>query len=102
MHGKQRWRRERTKRDTFQGTVLDKKRLIAQRSAVSTIQVQFVGEDKEVRPEEVSSVALTGMKETIEAFLGSKVNDAAMTVSTCLNDPQGQPTQVHRVLSVFH
>ena len=40
------------------------------------IVVNFMGEEKKFHPEEVSSMILTKMKETAEAYLGVKVNDA--------------------------
>ncbi len=42
--------------------------------------VNFMGEEKKFHPEEVSSMILTKMKETAEAYLGVKVNDAVVTV----------------------
>ena len=40
------------------------------------IVVQSQGEEKTFHPEEISSMILTKMKETAEAYLGTKVNDA--------------------------
>eukprot|EP00419_Tripos_fusus_P035802 CAMPEP_0172777220 /NCGR_PEP_ID=MMETSP1074-20121228/201282_1 /TAXON_ID=2916 /ORGANISM="Ceratium fusus, Strain PA161109" /LENGTH=732 /DNA_ID=CAMNT_0013614133 /DNA_START=63 /DNA_END=2263 /DNA_ORIENTATION=+ len=44
------------------------------------IQVTASGEDKKFHPEEVSSMILLKMKETAEAYLGGKINDAVVTV----------------------
>jgi L1 cell adhesion molecule like protein len=57
------------------------------------IQVNFSGEDKKFHPEEVSSMILTKMKETAEAYLGTKVNDAVVTVPAYFNDSQRQATK---------
>jgi L1 cell adhesion molecule like protein len=57
------------------------------------IQVNFAGEDKKFHPEEVSSMILTKMKETAEAYLGTKVNDAVVTVPAYFNDSQRQATK---------
>uniref|UniRef100_A0A914BVE9 Heat shock protein 70 n=1 Tax=Acrobeloides nanus TaxID=290746 RepID=A0A914BVE9_9BILA len=57
------------------------------------IQVEFKGETKTFFPEEVSSMVLTKMKETAEAFLGSTVKDAVITVPAYFNDSQRQATK---------
>merc|ERR1712227_1119488 len=57
------------------------------------IQVQFMGEEKKFHPEEVSSMVLTKMKETAEAYLGTKVSDAVVTVPAYFNDSQRQATK---------
>mmetsp|Transcript_28247 Transcript_28247/g.45740 ORF Transcript_28247/g.45740 Transcript_28247/m.45740 type:complete len:177 (+) Transcript_28247:155-685(+) len=44
------------------------------------VQVQVKDETKTFSPEEVSSMILTKMKETAEAFLGKKVKNAVVTV----------------------
>merc|ERR1712100_497894 len=82
-------------------TVFDAKRLIGRKFADPIVQadiklwpfkvvsgsgdkpmivVNFMGEEKKFHPEEVSSMILTKMKETAEAYLGTKVNDAVVTV----------------------
>jgi len=57
------------------------------------IEVHVNGEDKKFHPEEISSMILTKMKETAEAYLGTKVNDAVVTVPAYFNDSQRQATK---------
>lgn len=57
------------------------------------IQVEFHGEVKRFNPEEISSMVLTKMKETAEAFLGQNVRDAVITVPAYFNDSQRQATK---------
>lgn len=57
------------------------------------IQVKFKGETKQFAPEEISSMVLTKMKETAEAFLGSTVKDAVVTVPAYFNNSQREATK---------
>merc|ERR1711959_344965 len=57
------------------------------------IQVQFKGEEKIFSPEEISSMVLTKMKETGEAFTGKAVKDVVVTVPAYFNDSQRQATK---------
>jgi L1 cell adhesion molecule like protein len=57
------------------------------------IHVQFKGEDKQFKPEEISSMILTKMKETAEAFLGHEIKNAVITVPAYFNDSQRQATK---------
>uniref|UniRef100_A0A914HC32 Heat shock protein 70 n=1 Tax=Globodera rostochiensis TaxID=31243 RepID=A0A914HC32_GLORO len=56
------------------------------------VQVEGSRENKTFSPEEVSSMVLTKMKETAEAFLGQTVKDAVVTVTVpaYFNDSQRQ------------
>lgn len=57
------------------------------------IRVEHKGEMKTFAPEEISSMVLTKMKETAEAFLGTTVADAVITVPAYFNDSQRQATK---------
>ena len=57
------------------------------------IRVTFKGEKKEFYPEEISSMVLTKMKDTAEAYTGKKVEDAVITVPAYFNDGQRQATK---------
>ncbi|KAF6017696.1 hypothetical protein EB796_023978 [Bugula neritina] len=57
------------------------------------IQVEHLNQTKVLTPEEISSMVLTSMKETAEAYLGEKVTDAVVTVPAYFNDSQRQATK---------
>jgi len=57
------------------------------------ISVEYKGERKQFLPEEISSMVLTKMKETAEAYLGQKVTDAVVTVPAYFNDQQRNCTK---------
>merc|ERR1712017_48885 len=57
------------------------------------IQVNFKGEEKTFSPEEISSMVLTKMKETGEAFTGKDIKDVVITVPAYFNDSQRQATK---------
>ncbi|KAI9145052.1 70 kDa heat shock protein 3 [Paraphysoderma sedebokerense] len=57
------------------------------------IQVVYKGETKTFSPEEISSMVLIKMRETAEAYLGTKVNHAVVTVPAYFNDSQRQATK---------
>jgi len=66
---------------------------VVERSGKPLIQVEYKGEDKVFTPEEISSMVLSKMKETAEAFLGLKVTQAVVTVPAYFNDAQRQATK---------
>jgi L1 cell adhesion molecule like protein len=96
-----------------QGTIFDAKRLIGRRfddhvvqsdmkhwsfkvvngGGKPKIQAPYKGETKVFTPEEISSMVLTKMKETAEAYLGARVKDAVITVPAYFNDAQRQATK---------
>jgi len=63
------------------------------------LQIEYKNETKTYTPEEVSSMVLTKMKETAEAYLGHVVNDAVVTVPAYFNDSQRQATKDAGVIS---
>jgi heat shock protein 1/8 len=63
------------------------------------IQVEYKGEEKTFTPEEISSMVLLKMRETAEAYLGTDVKDAVVTVPAYFNDSQRQATKDAGVIS---
>ncbi|EIE88177.1 hypothetical protein G6F46_006654 [Rhizopus delemar] len=57
------------------------------------IEVEHKGETKTFTPEEISSMVLTKMRETSEAYLGGTVDSAVITVPAYFNDSQRQATK---------
>ena len=68
---------------------------------ILNVQVEYKNEKKTFTPEEVSSMVLTKMKETAEAYLGVDVKDAVVTVPAYFNDSQRQATKVCNVSEIF-
>ncbi|KAJ6804335.1 heat shock cognate 70 kDa protein 2-like [Iris pallida] len=57
------------------------------------IVVQHKGEDKEFAAEEISSMVLIKMRKIAEAYLGSTIKNAVITVPAYFNDSQRQATK---------
>jgi len=57
------------------------------------LQVTYKGEEKTFAAEEISSMVLTKMKETAEAFTGKDIKDVVVTVPAYFNDSQRQATK---------
>ncbi|KAL5167621.1 Heat shock cognate protein 2 [Glycine soja] len=95
-------------------TVFDAKRLIGRRFSDASVQsdmklwpfkvipgpadkpmivVNYKGEDKQFSAEEISSMVLMKMREIAEAYLGSTVKNAVVTVPAYFNDSQRQATK---------
>ncbi|QHO09833.1 Heat shock cognate 70 kDa protein [Arachis hypogaea] len=95
-------------------TVFDAKRLIGRRVSDASVQsdmklwpfkvvagagdkpmicVNYKGEEKQFAAEEISSMVLTKMREIAEAYLGSTVKNAVVTVPAYFNDSQRQATK---------
>ena len=94
-------------------TVFDAKRLIGRKFEDSSVQsdmkhwpftvkevegrpkieVEYLGETKQFFPEEVSSMVLVKMREIAEAYLGTDIKDAVVTVPAYFNDSQRQATK---------
>ena len=57
------------------------------------IEVTYKNELKQFRPEEISSMVLSKMKEIAESFIGQSIKDAVVTVPAYFNDAQRQATK---------
>jgi molecular chaperone DnaK len=56
-------------------------------------EFRFKVDDKEYRPEEISAMILTKMKEDAESYLGQKIKKAVVTVPAYFSDSQRQATK---------
>ncbi|KNC79398.1 hsp70-like protein [Sphaeroforma arctica JP610] len=66
---------------------------VVEQNKKPAVQVEYMAEKKIFLPEEISSMVLTKMKKTAEAYLGTKVTDAVITVPAYFNDSQRQSTK---------
>jgi hypothetical protein len=57
------------------------------------IGVNYKGEDKQFAAKEISSMVLMKMREIAEAYLGSAIKNAVVTVPAYFNDSQRQATK---------
>ena len=57
------------------------------------IEVEYKGETKQFKAEEISSMVLIKMREIAEAYLGKEVKNAVITVPAYFNDSQRQATK---------
>ncbi|KAL9416012.1 hypothetical protein AB3S75_039247 [Citrus x aurantiifolia] len=63
------------------------------------IVVNYKGEEKQFSAEEITSMVLTKMKEIAEAYLGTTIKNAVVTVPAYFNDSQRQATKDAGVIS---
>ncbi|RGB30421.1 hsp71-like protein [Rhizophagus diaphanus] len=63
---------------------------VVNKNGKPVINVEYKGKRKDFTPEEILSMVLTEMKETAEAFLGTRVNSATITVPVYFNESQRQ------------
>eukprot|EP00758_Cryptobia_borreli_P007212 Tbor_TRINITY_DN5259_c0_g2::TRINITY_DN5259_c0_g2_i1::g.16404::m.16404/K09490/HSPA5, BIP; heat shock 70kDa protein 5 len=59
----------------------------------AAVKVNFKGEIREFKPEEISAMVLQKMKEISETYLNQKVTNAVVTVPAYFNDAQRQATK---------
>ena len=66
---------------------------VIDQNGLPRLSVEYQSEEKKFTPEEISSMVLVKMKETAEAYLGTSVNEAVITVPAYFNDSQRQATK---------
>ena len=77
----------------FEEVSEERSRVPYKTSKTSSGLCQFVIDDKEYAPEEISSRVLQKMKQTAEEYLGQDVTQAVITVPAYFNDSQRQSTK---------
>lgn len=71
-------------------------------SGTPLIQVEYKGEQKLFKAEEISSTVLGKMKEISEAYVGKEVKNAVITVPANFNDSQRQATKDAGTIAGLH
>ncbi|CAL4938756.1 unnamed protein product [Urochloa decumbens] len=67
-------------------------KVVAGRDDRAMIVVQSEGQERQFAPEQISSMVLAKMRETAEAYLGTTVRNAVITVPAYFNNSQRQAT----------
>ncbi|XP_002468091.1 heat shock cognate 70 kDa protein [Sorghum bicolor] len=67
-------------------------KVVAGRQDRPTIVVQHEGKERQLMPEEISSMVLAKMRETAEVYLGKTVKNAVVTVPVYFSNSQRQAT----------
>ena len=84
-------------RDTNDPNIIKDRKLwpfkVEDNNGKPVISVLYKEERKSFQPEEISSMILTKMKETAEAYTGQTITDAVITVPAYFNDSQRQATK---------
>lgn len=65
----------------------------ADKTGKPLISVEYMGENHEFHPEQISAMVLEDLKKTAEEFLGEPVTQAVITVPAYFNDAQRQATK---------
>lgn len=66
---------------------------VIDRDGAPVIQVEYLGEEKQFSPQEISAMVLSKMKEIAEAKIGKEVKKAVVTVPAYFNDSQRLATK---------
>jgi len=66
---------------------------VVEKEGNPVVDVQYMNERKQFRPEEISATILSYMKAQAEAYLGETVTDAVITVPAYFNDQSRQATK---------